>query len=416
MDKPAIQGGKPVRSSPLPLFDVSLGDEEIDNVLDVLKSRKLVSTHGNWANEFGKLVKEYLGSKYIVMANNGTSTIHLALIALGVGPGDEVICSPLGWISSGTPVLYQNAIPIYADTDSQYGFIDPIDIEKKITHRTKAICVVHTWGLPADLDPILEIGEKHGIPVIEDAAEALGGTYKNKKIGTMGTFGSFSTVWNKIITTGEGGFLISENEELIEKARRFGNFAKVPGRGDYFSGLGYNYRMTELMGALGFAQIKRIDELVTKRRKNAAYLTKQLDSLNIEGLITPKEPKWGNNSGTKGVYWKYTVILEPDKFFTSRDQILKAIQAEGVLSAGPVEPDNLQPFYLKKEVYGRTKCPWECKYADVPQDIDYANMCPTAKVYSDKIIWLTGCSPNLTQNDLDSIVDAVEKVAKWYQT
>ncbi|MFW9857092.1 MAG: DegT/DnrJ/EryC1/StrS family aminotransferase [Candidatus Thorarchaeota archaeon] len=415
MEKPALFGGEPALSTPLPLFDVSLGEEEARNVLEVLKSRKLVFTHGNWAKEFGKLVQEYLGSSNIVMANNGTSTIHMALIALGIGPGDEVICSPLGWISSGTPTLYQNAIPIYADTDSRYGFIDPLDIEKKITQRTRAICVVHTWGLPIDLDPILEIGERHNIPIIEDAAEGFGGTYKHKKIGTIGTFGSFSTVWNKVITTGEGGFLVSQDEELAEKARQYGNFAKVPGRGDYFSGLGYNYRMTELMGALGCAQIKRIDELVKKRRANAAYLTKQLDSLNIEGIITPKEPKWGNGSGTKGVFWKYTIIIERDKFTATRDEILKAIQAEGILSAAPVVPDNLQPFFLEKRVYGMTKCPWECKYYESPQELDYSRMCPTAKTYSDQIIWLTGCSPNLTSNDLDAITCAVEKVANWYQ-
>ncbi|MFX0184676.1 MAG: DegT/DnrJ/EryC1/StrS family aminotransferase, partial [Candidatus Hodarchaeota archaeon] len=302
MEKPAILGGVPTREEALPLFNVNLGDEEADNVLQVLKSRNLVQTHGIWANKFGDLVKDYLGSNHVVVANNGTSTIHLAMIALGIGPGDEVICSPLGWISSGTPSLYQNAIPIYADTDSVYGFINPEDIENKISPRTKAISVVHTWGLPVDMDPILEIGEQHNIPIIEDAAEALGGTYKKRKLGTLGAFGSFSTVWNKIITTGEGGFLVTDEEGLAEKAAHYANFAKVHGKGDYFDGLGYNYRMTELMGALGVAQIKRIDELILKRRKNAEYLTKHIDSLKIDGLITPKEPKWGT-----GVWWKYTL-------------------------------------------------------------------------------------------------------------
>ena len=410
VEKIALHGGKPIRTAPLPLFEVNLGEEESKNVLEVLKSRKLVQTHGTWANQFGELIKSYLGSNYIVLANNGTSTIHLSLIALGVGPGDEVICSPLGWISSGTPSLYQNAIPIYADVDPKFGFIDPADIEKKITPRTKAISVVHTWGLPVDMDPILEIGEKYNIPVIEDAAEALGATYKNRKIGTLGIFGSFSTVWNKIITTGEGGFLVSDDELLAAKAKHYGNFAKVPGKGDYFDGLGYNYRMTELMGALGVGQIKRVDLHVDQRRKNAEYLSNQLESLNINGLEIPEEPKYG-----RGVWWKYTILLELDQFKGSRNDIVKAIRAEGIISDAPVLPDNLQPFYKYQQVYGTTKCPWECNYYSGPKNIDYSKMCPEAVRYSDRAIWLTGCSPGLEQEDLDSIISAVEKVLKWYQ-
>jgi dTDP-4-amino-4,6-dideoxygalactose transaminase len=409
LEKLAILGGVPTRKEALPLFNVDLGDEEADNVLQVLKSRNLVQTHGIWANRFRDLVKDYLGSNHVVVANNGTSTIHLAMIALGIGPGDEVICSPLGWISSGTPSLYQNAIPIYADTDSIHGFIDSEDIEKKISSRTKAISVVHTWGLPVDLDPILEIGEQHDILIIEDAAEALGGTYKNRKLGTLGAFGSFSTVWNKIITTGEGGFLVTDEEDLAKKAAHYANFAKVPGKGDYFDGLGYNYRMTELMGALGVAQIKRINELVIKRRENAEYLTKHLDSLNIDGLITPKEPKWGT-----GVWWKYTLLLDLAKFKVSRNQILEALRAEGILSAAPVVPDNLQPLFSNKQIYNKTNCPWDCKYYKGPDVIDYATMCPSAKAYAERAIWLTGCSPNLTNDDLNSLISAVEKVTKWY--
>jgi perosamine synthetase len=409
LEKPAILGGVPTRKEALPLFNVYLGEEEANNVIQVLKSRNLVQTHGVWANKFRDLIKDYLESKHVIVANNGTSTIHLAMIALGIGPGDEVICSPLGWISSGTPSLYQNAIPIYADTDATYGFIDPEDIERKITSRTKAISIVHTWGLPVDLDPILEIGEKHNIPIIEDAAEALGGTYKNKKLGTLGTFGSFSTVWNKIITTGEGGFLVTDEEGIAKMAAHYANFAKVPGKGDYFDGLGYNYRMTEFMGALGVAQIKRIDELISKRRKNAEYLTKHLDSLNIEGLITPKEPTWGT-----GVWWKYTILLDPIKFKISRNQILEAIQSEGILSSAPVVPDNLQPLFADRQVYSKTSCPWDCKYYKRSTTIDYSTMCPTAKTYADQAIWLTGCSPNLTIDDLNSIISAVEKVTRWY--
>ena len=410
MEKPAIIGGKPTRETNLPLFDVDLGDEEAENVMAVLKSRDLVQTHGTWANKFGKLAREYLGSQNIVMANNGTSTIHLALIALGVGPGDEVICSPLGWISSGTPSLYQNAIPIYADVDPVYGYIDAEDVRRKITPRTKAICVVHPWGLPADLDPLLELGEEKGIPIIEDAAEAFGATYKGKKVGLFGAFGSFSTVWNKIITTGEGGFLVTDDENLAKIASHYASFAKVPGRGDYFDGLGYNYRMTEMMGALGVAQVKRTEEIIKKRRHNAKYLQKQLSALNIQGLNLPKEPEWG-----RGVWWKFTVLLDLDTFSVPRNEILKGIQSEGIGAAAPVLPDNLQPFYASKQVYGKTNCPWDCHHYTGPKDIDYAQMCPEAAIYSDRALWLTGCGTRLTNPDLDSIVSAVEKVLLWYQ-
>lgn len=410
LEKPAILGGKPTRETVLPLFDVDIGEEEANNVLSVLKSRDLVQTHGTWANNFGKLAREYLGSKHIVMANNGTSTIHLALIALGVEPGNEVICSPLGWISSGTPSLYQNAIPIYADVDPIYGFIDVEDVRKKITPRTKAICVVHPWGLPADMDPLLELGEEKDIPIVEDAAEALGATYKGKKVGLFGAFGSFSTVWNKIITTGEGGFLVTNDEELANTAGHYASFAKVPGKGDYFDGLGYNYRMTEMMGALGVAQIKRVDSIIEKRRANADYLLKHLSSLDIQGLNLLHEPKWG-----RGVWWKFTVLLDLEKFTVTRDEILRAIQAEGIGVAAPVYPDNLQPFYESKRVYGNTDCPWGCHYYKGPKNIDYSKMCPEAKIYSDRALWLTGCGPRLTTPDLESIVDAVDKILNYYK-
>ncbi len=410
MDKLAVLGGEPVRKTPLSFFKVNLGEEETSNVVEVLKSGNLVQTHGKWANLFGELAKEYLGSKYSVIANNGTSTMHLALIALEIGPGDEVICSPLGWISSGTVCLYQNAVPIYADVDPIFGFIDPEDVVKKITPRTKAVSVVHTWGLPADLDPLVEICEERDILIIEDAAEALGATYKNRKVGTIGTFGSFSTVWNKIITTGEGGFLVTDEEDLAKRAKHFGNFAKVPNKGDYFDGLGYNYRMTELMGALGVAQIKMIDHLIEKRQNNADYLTKQIDSLGINGVHPAYQPSYG-----KGVFWKYTIRLDLVNYKVSRNEIVRALKAEGIQCDAPVLPDNMQPLYENQTVYGTTHCPWDCKYYKGPKEIDYTNMTPIAKEYSDRAIWLTGCGPHLTKVDLDSIVLALEKVLKWYQ-
>ncbi|MHA1226100.1 MAG: DegT/DnrJ/EryC1/StrS family aminotransferase [Candidatus Hodarchaeales archaeon] len=410
MEKLAIYGGEPVRETKLPLFEVDIRDEEAKNVLEVLKSRDLVQTHGRFANEFGQLIKDYLDSNYVILANNGTSTIHLALIAIGIQPGDEVICSPMGWISSGTPVLYQNAIPIYADVDPVFGFIDIEDVRKKITPSTRAISIVHTWGLPIDLDPFLELAEEKDLYIIEDAAEGLGATYKTKKIGTLGTFGSFSTVWNKIITTGEGGFLVTDDENLAEKAYHYSNFAKVQGKGDYFDGLGYNYRMTELMGALGVAQIKRVDELIEKRRNNANYLIKELNELDIEGLQVPHDPEWG-----KGVWWKFTILLDLEKFTASRDKILEAIRAEGILSSAPIVPDNLQPLYQRKQVYGNTQCPWVCNYYYRGQEIDYSKMCPNAEVYAKRAIWLIGCSPRLSHEDLESIVRAVEKVLTYFQ-
>ncbi|MHA1971842.1 MAG: DegT/DnrJ/EryC1/StrS family aminotransferase [Candidatus Hodarchaeales archaeon] len=409
MQKLAIFGGEPVRQIKLPLFDPDIRKEEIENVITVLKSRNLVQTHGKWANKFAELIKDYLGVDNVIAANNGTSTIHLALIALGIQPGDEVICSPLGWISSGTPVLYQNAIPIYADVDPEFAFIDIEDVKKKITSRTKAISIVHTWGLPVDMDPFIELAEEKDLKIIEDAAEGFGATYKGKKIGTLGTFGSFSTVWNKIITTGEGGFLVTNDESLAEKARHYSNFAKITGKGDVFDGLGYNYRMTELMGALGVAQIGRVDELIRKRREIASYLTKRLGELSIEGLQLPRNPDWG-----QGVFWKFTILLDLESFSVARNKIIEALRHEGIMCSGPAIPDNLQPLYINRQVYGVTHCPWNCKYYTGPKEIDYSKMCPTAEQYAKRAIWLSGCSTRLTTDDLDSIALAVEKVLTYF--
>ncbi|MHA1226358.1 MAG: DegT/DnrJ/EryC1/StrS family aminotransferase [Candidatus Hodarchaeales archaeon] len=409
MTKLAIFGAEPVRKTRLPLFDVDVRKEEVENVTEVLKSRNLVQTHGKWANKFSELIRDYLKVKNVIVANNGTSTIHLALIAIGIQPGDEVICSPLGWISSATPVLFQNAIPIYADVDPEFGFIDIEDVKKKITPRTKAISIVHTWGLPVDMDPFLELAEEKDLKIIEDAAEGFGATYKGKKIGTLGDFGSFSTVWNKIITTGEGGFLVTDDDSLAEKARHYSNFAKITGKGDVFDGLGYNYRMTELMGAVGVAQIKRVDELIEKRRHIVKYLIKRLSELNIEGLQVPKDPGWG-----EGVFWKFTILLDLNSFSVSRNKILEALRYEGIMSDGPAIPDNLQPLYINKQVYGVTHCPWNCRYYTGSQEIDYSKMCPKAEEYAKRAIWLTGCSTRLTNEDLDSIVVAIRKVLSYF--
>jgi len=412
VEKLAIEGGEPVRKgkSRIPLHEPLIGEEEIRAVAEVLRSKRLVRTYGDKTSLFEKMLANYFEVKYAVAVNTGTAAVHLAIATLDIGPGNEVICSPIGFITSNTPVLWQNAIPVFADVDEEWGMITAEHIRKRITKHTKAIIVVHLYGHPADMDPIIEEAEKHGLYVIEDFSQAIGAEYKGRKVGTIGIVNAASLHQSKVITTGEGGFILTNDHEIYEKAFSLSNFGRpLKELHAYtYDYMGYNYRLSEIMAAIGIEQLRKIDYIIEKRRENARYLTKKLEHLEGEGIYLPREPPWG-----KSVWWIYHIKLDSTLAKYKWD-IIKALNAEGIGAWGWVIPDNLQPFYLNKRIYGNTHCPWSCPYY-TGGNIEYRTMCPTAKEFVDSTFWLTGCSPTLSREDLDDIAYALEKVIRAFK-
>jgi perosamine synthetase len=278
-DKLAIDGGPKTRSEPFPRWPL-LGPEDVSAVAEVLDSGKLTQLSGRFVADFEAAFAKWQGAEHCVATSSGTTAIHTALIALGVGAGDEVIVPAHTFIASATPVLHQGATPVFADVDERTFCISPESVRERITDRTRAIIAVHLNGHPADLDALLKIARPRGIAVIEDAAQAHGATYKRRKVGTIGDAGCFSFWEDKIITTGgEGGAIIAAGDALIERMRRIRNHGEGPVEGErayYHLDLGYNYRMTAMQAATGLVQLHKLDEYLIARRRNAAHLTAQL--------------------------------------------------------------------------------------------------------------------------------------------
>ena len=230
-----------------------------------------ISSKGRYVDEFEKKFSEYCNCKYGVTTTNGTSSIHLALESIGLKKGDEVIVPAFTMISSVFPIIYSGAKPVLADADPETWNIDVNQIEEKVSEKTKAIMPVHIYGHPCDMDPILKIAKKHGLFVVEDAAEAHGAEYKGQKTGGIGDIGCFSFYANKIITCGEGGMMVTNDEAIATHAKSLKNLSFEGGKGRVYlhSEVGYNYRLTNLQAAVGLAQFEHIDEFVNMRRKNA---------------------------------------------------------------------------------------------------------------------------------------------------
>ena len=320
----------------IPMAVPVLGKKELKYASEAIRSG-WISGVGRYVTEFEESFSHYCGVKYGVAVTSGTAALHLALASIGVGPGDEVILPPVTHIACANMITLTGARPVLVDCDPKTWCIDPTKIEEKITPRTKAIMVVHLYGHPADMDPIMEIANKYGLFVIEDAAEAHGAEYKGRKAGSLGHVGCFSFYANKIITTGEGGMLVTNNPKIAEKARKLRDQAYEKERRFWHRELGFNYRMTNVQAAIGLAQMERIDEFVNIRRRNARLFNELL--ANIPGITLPPEAKWAKN-----VYWMYSILVE-DEFGMSRDELMAFLRSHGIDSRPFFYPIHLQPLY-----------------------------------------------------------------------
>lgn len=298
----------------------NLGNEEAKNLQKAVKSGWV--SGGAFVDRFEKEFARYCGVKFAVTTCNGTSALHLALRCLGIGPGDEVIVPALTFVATINAVLYTGAKPIFVDIEPETLGINPKLIEAKITSRTKAILIVHLYGHPVDFNPIARLAKRHQLPIVEDAAEALGSLYKGKKVGSLGKIGCFSFFGNKLITTGEGGMLVTNHQKLAKKARFLRNQATLPGGNYLHTELGYNFLMTNLQAAVGVAQLGKIERFL-KRKQEIASLYKKLLT-GTAGLRLPSEKAWALNS-----YWMYSPIVEP-KYPLTRNELIEALKARGI--------------------------------------------------------------------------------------
>lgn len=281
-----------------------------------------VSSAGPYIERFEEAFATFVGRKHAVTTMNGTVALHLALAAMGISEGDEVLLPDFTMVACVNAILYCRATPVFCDVDPVTFTIDPREVERKITKSTKAIMPVHIYGHPADMDPILAIAKKRGILVLEDAAEAHGALYKGRLCGSMGHAAAFSFYANKIITTGEGGMVVTDDDALAQRLRTLKDLAHDPKKRFWHAELGFNYRMTNLQAALGLGQLESIETFVERKRSMAKRYAQGLSG--IPGLTLP-----GSLPGSLNVHWMYAVLLD-ENFGCTRDAFRSSLREKGI--------------------------------------------------------------------------------------
>jgi perosamine synthetase len=385
---------EPVRQSYLPYGRQWIDDDDIEAVVEVLKGDYL--TTGPYISKFEQAVAQYVGAKYAVAFSNGTAALHGACFAAGIGEGDEVITTPMTFAASANCVLYQGGIPVFADVDEKTYNIDPNKIEEKITDKTKAIIPVDFTGQPVELDRILEIARKYNLVVIEDAAHALGATYKGRKIGSISDMTMFSFHPVKHITSGEGGIITTNNKEYYEKLLQFRSHGITRNKeklneyhGPWYyemQFLGYNYRMTDIQAALGTSQLKKIDKFIELRRKYVAMYNEAFK--DMDEIITPFQHEDGQSS-----WHLYIIRLKLDKLKASRREIFEALQQQNIGVNVHYIPVYFQPYY---------------------QQLGYKKgICPNAEKLYEEMITLP-LFPAMSEEDVNSVIEAVKRVVSFY--
>jgi perosamine synthetase len=320
----------------IPVYEPDLRGNELRYVADCVETG-WISSIGKYVGQFEERFASFCGARYGVATSNGTTALHLALVTLGIGPGDEVIVPALTFVATANAVTYTGARVVLADSEPYTWNLDPTRLEEKITPRTGAIIPVHIYGHPVDMDPLLEIARCHHLYVIEDAAEAHGAEYKGVKVGTLGDIGCFSFYGNKIITTGEGGMLITNDAGLAERAAMLRDHAMSPERRYWHFAVGYNYRLTNLQAAIGVAQLERIGALIEAKRRIARIYNILL--AEVPGITLPPEAPWAKN-----VYWMYSILVE-DSFGAGRDELAAHLKKRGIDSRPFFYPLHTLPPY-----------------------------------------------------------------------
>lgn len=356
----------------IPIAKPQIGEEEKQAVLEVLESGMLAQ--GPQVHAFEEAFAKMCGVRYAIATSSGTTALHIALLAHGIGPGDEVITSPFTFIASANCILYVGARPVFVDIDPLTFNLNPAQVESAITPRTKAIIPVHLYGLPCDMEPIMAIAEQYGLAVIEDACQAHGAEYKGRKVGSFGT-GTFSFYPTKNITSGEGGMITTNDPEVAERCRVIRQHGAR--QRYYHDELGFNFRMSDIHAAIGLAQLRKLDRFNRIRQANARYL-----SQHLKGVLTPLVP-----SGHTHVFHQYTIRVPNGK----RDALRAYLKERGIGSE-VYYPLPIHQQYLYKE-------------------LGYNEHLPEVERAAQEVLSLP-VHPALTPSDLEAIVEAVNEFAE----
>ena len=376
---------------------MNISEEEQQEVLKVLKSQMLTLLHGEFVSKFEKEFARYIGVKHAIAVNTGTAALHIAIAALNIGPGDEVIVPPFTFIASASSILHNNAIPIFADIDDKSYTLDPNSVREKITEKTKAIIPVHLAGIGADMSELMDIGSDNGIHVIEDAAQSIGTLCYKKKVGSIGHLGCFSFYPSKNMTTGEGGMITTNDDELAEQCR----LIRHHGEPEWYvyNRLGYNYRMTEIQGAIGRVQLKKIDSFISMRNKNAKYLSEATSKLN--GIKPPFVPEYCEPAFN---YW--IGRLDPDVLGITKTQFLNRFPRSKVLYPKPLYKTKL---FQEKIAYSKG-CPWSCPFYN--KEINYKEVyLPIVEKVTQEIFALD-IHPKISKESLDDNIEIMTKISE----
>jgi len=335
----------------IPVNEPVLSEDSKKFVNEALDSN-WISSSGNFVKEFEEKFAAFIGMKYGIAVNSGTAALHVALLSLGIGPGDEVIVPAFTMGATWLAVLYTGAKPVFVDCELENFTIDVKQIEKKITKKTKVIIPVHIYGHAAEMDSLIKIAKKHKINILEDAAEACGGEYKRKKCGSFGIINAFSFYANKIVTTGEGGMVVTNDENLAIKARQFRDLHHSINKRFVHDGVGFNYRMTNLQGALGFGELEHVKEYLLKKEYIASLYNLLLK--DVPGLTLPNTKRY-----VKNVYWMYGILVDEKKFGITKDKLREELFAEGIETRdffySPKRQPILSKYLVKKENFPNTE-------------------------------------------------------------
>lgn len=396
MDKPAMEGGKPVRDTFLPYGKQWITEEDIEKVDEVLRSDWI--TTGPVLREFEREFAHFVKAKYAIAVSSGTAALHIAVSACGIGKEDEVITTPMTFAATSNVVVMRGGKPVFADIKNDTHNIDSTEIKKKRTKKTKALIPVHFTGQPCDLDEIHEIAQENDQIVIEDAAHAVDSEYKGKKVGSISDLTVFSFHPVKNITTGEGGMVTTNDDQLAEQLEMYRNHGinkdankRFGKEGSWFyemQYLGLNYRLTDIQAALGLSQLKRISELQDRRKDIVKIYNKELDEIPEISIPYVKD-------NVKHGWHLYIITLKQNMLKVDRNKIFEALRAENIGVNVHYIPVHLHPYY--KEVFGY-------------KEGDY----PVSEMIYTKIITLP-LFPRMTDDDTYDVINAIKKVVQYYK-
>jgi perosamine synthetase len=400
---PAIAGGEPVKKTPFGK-ESRYGEEELQELREALAQGTLFYASGQKVRQFEAAFAESNGVRYAVACNSGTSAIHAALMAVGISPGDEVITAPITDMGTVVPILFQGAVPVFADLLPHTYNLDPASVAERITPRTQAILAVNLAGNACDLHALRELCTQHDLRLIEDCAQALGCRYDGKPIGTWGDIGCFSVNEYKHISCGDGGIAITDDPELAERLRlatdkAYNRRSDAAVRTPTF--LANNYRMTELQGAVSVAQLRKLNSIVARRRAWCGELSKRL--VGLKGVHLPEV-----TAGCESSWWFFMMRVEPEVLGANADDFAQALRKEGLPVGAHYIGQCVYEYPVFKERSFFAHAPHAC--AGQP----YAKgLCPTAEAILDTCVMLS-INEAYTETDLDETAEAIQRVVQWF--